>query len=394
MSRIREIHLSEFGSEAGVVAEAPTVATLLGAVGTNNDGVCLRLVTPPTAQVAVRRRDDTVVRFSAPDLKERKRASLGTVRPRKEDRWARLPKAVVALLVAEGVVTAGMDVTLQSDAPSECGLSLRSAFAVALLKAVSRSFATPLTPEKTIELLGRLGSHYLKLDAAAVGRLQQSGEMMLAASTGKVYACDLRNNSLSPYDWTAPGGYEIVLITAGVPQFADDMSIREIDEFQKEALGILRKRRGGASLRDYGLADLEEYRESLPDAARRAAFFILGENERVEEAANYINEGDMETLGGVLSASHGSLRENLDLSCPEIDWLVKRGLKVDGVIGMRIHGLAYGGAIVAILRTGVRENLMEAIEEYGRIFGFSPEIVTLVPDRAAAKGPTVRQLEG
>lgn len=393
MSRIAEIHLSEFGSQPTILTAAPTVATLLGASGEHNDGVCLRLVTPPSVHVALRRRDDTVVRFAAPDLKERKRASLSTIRGRKEDRWAKLPKAVVQLLYAEGLVTSGVDITLQSDAPGECGLSLTSAFTVALMDALGQAFSFNLDIDRTVKLIERLGSHYLKLSGSAVQRLTESARMQRVAIPGRVYACDVRRESLQLCDWRSTVGDEIVLLAAGVPQFTDDMSLLEIDELQGEALEALRERRPGVTLRDYQLEDLEEVRESLSDAARRAALFVMWENRRVEESLNLMIDGDIDGLGGLLSASHASLRENLDLSCPEIDWLVKRGLRVDRVAGMRIHGLAYGGAALAILREGGREELLEAIEEYGRIFGFTPRPYTLVSDEGVPERVNAEKLE-
>jgi galactokinase len=394
VSRIGEIHLSEFGSEPTVITEAPTVATLLGAVGVYNDGVCLRLVTPPSVCVAVRPREDSVVRFSAPDLKERKRASLSTIRGRKEDRWARLPKAVVQLLASEGLLTRGADITLQSDAPAGCGLSLTSGFAVALIDALAAGAGTHLETGRVVELVGRLGSHYLKMPPSKVLRLREGAELQKSGEAGRIYVCDSRRERFGDCEWLSPGGHEVVLISAGVPQFSDDMSLTEIEELQKDAVSVLVQRRPGASLRDYLMEDLEEVRESLSDASRRAASFVVGENGRVDNALELFVAGDIEGVGGLLSESHGSLRENLDLSCPEIDWLVKRGQRVDGVVGMRIHGLAYGGAALAILRPGARQRLMEAIDEYSRIFGFTPVVYTLVPGGGITDKVNVRQLEG
>lgn len=394
MSRIGEIHLSEFGSEPTVVTEAPTVATLLGAVGAYNDGVCLRLATPPPVRVAVRPRDDSVVRFSAPDLKERKRASLSTIRGRKEDRWARLPKAVVQLLASEGVISHGADITLQSDAPAGCGLSLTSGFAVALIDALAEGAGVSLEAKRLVELVGRMGSHYLKMTPSKVLRLQEGAELQKCAMTGRIYACDSRRADFGECEWLSPEGHEVVLISAGVPQFTDDMSLTEIEELQREAVSLLGQRRPGVSLRDYLMEDLEEVRESLSDAARRAAGFVVGENGRVKDALELLVAGDVDGVGTLMSESHGSLRENLDLSCPEIDWLVKRGQRVEGVVGMRIHGLAYGGAALAILRPGARRRLMEAIDEYSRIFGFTPVVYTLVPGGGITEDVNVRQLEG
>ncbi|MFW6249760.1 MAG: galactokinase [Alkalispirochaetaceae bacterium] len=394
MSRIGKIHLSEFGSEPTVVTEAPTVATLLGALGAYNDGVSLRLVTPPSVRVALRPRDDSVVRFSAPDLKERKRASLSTIRGRKEDRWARLPKAMVQLLASEGLVTQGADITLQSDAPPGCGLSLTSAYSVALIEALTKVSGRELSTVEVLDLVGRLGKHYLKRTPSETLRLKESAELQKIAEPGRIYACDSRRGVIEGCDWHSVEGHEVVLISAGVPQFSDDMSLQEIENFQREALVSLGERRPGVSLRDYRVEDLEEIREALSDAARRAATFVVGENGRVEEARELLLAGDLEGVGNLLSVSHGSLRENLDLSCPEIDWLVKRGQRVEGVVGMRIHGLAYGGAALALLRPGALDRLVEAIDEYSRIFGFSPEIYTLVLMDGSTKGVNVRQLEG
>jgi galactokinase len=92
----------------------------------------------------------------------------------------------------------------------------------------------------------------------------------------------------------------------------------------------------------------------------------------------------MEDFGKVLNRSHESLRDNFEVSCPELDWLVKRAWELPGVYGSRLTGPGFGGCTITVLSTDHHDMYMERLEEYERIFGFAAETIECVPGAGAA----------
>ena len=100
---------------------------------------------------------------------------------------------------------------------------------------------------------------------------------------------------------------------------------------------------GIASLRDADPDDAARLREPLAGRVRH----VVSENARVDAGVRALVEGDMERLGALLDASHASLRDDYDVSVPEVEALV-RDLKHAGAAGARIHGGGFGGAVLAL----------------------------------------------
>jgi galactokinase len=113
------------------------------------------------------------------------------------------------------------------------------------------------------------------------------------------------------------------------------------------------------SLRDVREGDLQG--RSLAPTLLRRARHVTSENRRTEEAARALEDGDYEKLGALLDASHESLREEYEVSCPELDALVEIARAVPGVYGSRMTGGGFGGSTVSALRPEAVPRLLAAI---------------------------------
>jgi galactokinase len=100
-------------------------------------------------------------------------------------------------------------------------------------------------------------------------------------------------------------------------------------------------------LRDLGTADLPRI-EALPDPLRQRARHVVTENARVLEAVAALRAGDLPGLGRLLKAAHASLRDDFQVSVPEIDTLVEIADRTEGVLGARLTGGGFGGSIVVL----------------------------------------------
>ncbi|XP_057237401.1 galactokinase [Malurus melanocephalus] len=120
---------------------------------------------------------------------------------------------------------------------------------------------------------------------------------------------------------------------------------------------------GKASLRDATLAELEGARGRLGDEVFRRARHVIGETARTAQAAQALQHRDYRMFGRLMVESHNSLRDDYEVSCPELDELVAAALEVDGVYGSRMTGGGFGGCTVTLLEAGAAERAQKHIQE-------------------------------
>ena len=108
-----------------------------------------------------------------------------------------------------------------------------------------------------------------------------------------------------------------------------------------------------ASLRDIPAdADLA----ALDQEVARRVRHVLSENRRVLQAVQLLRDGDVAGVGGLLTASHASLREDYEVSCPELNLAVDTALAA-GALGARMTGGGFGGSAIALVPAGPAEHL-------------------------------------
>ena len=129
------------------------------------------------------------------------------------------------------------------------------------------------------------------------------------------------------------------------------------------------------ALRDVTLAGLEEHGRELPELLRRRCRHVVSENARVLLAAAALDRGDLHELGALMGESHRSLRDDFEVSCPELDSMVELARQVTGVYGARMTGGGFGGCAIALVAEGGVEPFRQWVQSgYERITGRRPEI--------------------
>uniref|UniRef100_A0A8C8APC1 Galactokinase n=1 Tax=Otus sunia TaxID=257818 RepID=A0A8C8APC1_9STRI len=120
---------------------------------------------------------------------------------------------------------------------------------------------------------------------------------------------------------------------------------------------------GKGSLRDATMAELEAARSRLGEEVYRRARHVVGEIARTAQAAKALQDRDYRTFGRLMVESHNSLRDDYEVSCPELDELVAAALEVNGVYGSRMTGGGFGGCTVTLLEAGAAERAQHHIQE-------------------------------
>ncbi|XP_056406069.1 galactokinase [Hyla sarda] len=120
---------------------------------------------------------------------------------------------------------------------------------------------------------------------------------------------------------------------------------------------------GKESLRDASMEDLEAKKDSLSEVCYRRAHHVITEIQRTEKAAEALEKGDYRLFGKLMVESHNSLRDDYEVSCPELDELVSIAVEIPGVYGSRMTGGGFGGCTVTLLETSVAERTKQQIKE-------------------------------
>jgi galactokinase len=157
---------------------------------------------------------------------------------------------------------------------------------------------------------------------------------------------------------------------------------RRREECEEGVRLLARRSPGIRSLRDASLADLE----GLPDPILRRCRHVVTENERTVAAADALRERDAERVGRLMFESHRSLRDDYEVSCPELDVLVESAAHIDGVFGARMTGGGFGGCTVNLIRADIYDAFVETVSsDYRQRYGRDPETYAFVAADGASE---------
>ena len=373
MNDVISLHRAEYSAEPDMVASAPGVVTLMGEYTEQSEGFVLPVGINRTMTVAVSRRKDNSLRFYAANLNERKRTSLSNLKYKREDRWANYLKGVIHGLIGLGCPVKGLNVTVAGDVPPGIGLASSAAITVAAAFAVKELFAFRCSDMQLIECAKNAEAEFMGITTGIV-------HPFVAYNARKGYALFLDTRALEFRPIPLNMGDVCLLITdSKVPQNVSEAELLQRTSDCDECVSILSARKPGLTLRDYSPTDLRDSMGAIPEGIRRRCLHVVEENQRVHEAELALRQRNYAAVGKLMNRSHESLRDLFEVSCPELDWLVKRSWETDGVYGSRLTGIGFGGCTVTLLRADAVEKYRKRLDEYERIFGFKAEAFVCEP---------------
>lgn len=356
-----------FGRRQSVAGEAPGRVNLIGEHTDYNDGLVLPTVIPQTTTVAVAANADRSVRafsHAVPFDAQRATFVLGDEAPRHD--WIDYVQGVTRVLAASGLTVQGFDAIITSDVPLGSGLSSSAALIVALLRALRSLQALPLDDLALATLARRVETDFIGIPVGAMDPL--------ACTLGRAgHALFVDTRTLETSLVKLPAGLEIAVVNSGIQHNHATGGYRQRQQECMEAAHLL----GVASLRD-----LDETRRAdvaaLPAPLDRRVRHVLAENGRVLQMVEALRTRNLQQIGRLADASHVSLRDDYEVSLAEIDAMVEIARAEPAVLGARLTGGGFGGAIVILTRVGHARRVAEAVAQKARAELFV-EAVALVP---------------
>jgi galactokinase len=349
-----------FGGAPEVNASAPGRVNLLGEHTDYNDGFMLPVATPQRTLVAMSRSGDDHFHFYSPTFDNTVTFAQDGNAPQGYGSYI---EGCIRLVQAEGVEVPPLRVYITTDLPVGSGLSSSAALEVATLRAMRALLGFELDDVKLARIAQRAEIEFAHVNCGIMDQMASS----LADETSMLFI-DAR--TLEHRLVKMPPDTELIVVDSGV---ARKLAASKYNERRAECEEASRKL-GVQALRD--VTDPASV-ESLPSPMRERARHVVQENLRVLEAAGGVSA---ERFGELMNASHFSLRDDYEVSIPELDELCVHLRAAPGVLGARLTGAGFGGACVALCRAGqAREAAAAALAAYNSKQGRQGRILVPVP---------------
>jgi len=367
---IRAAFRKRFGVEPRVFS-APGRVNLIGEHTDYNQGFVLPMAIERRTTVAAAPRSDRRIVAYSEALADEFVADLDRPGPVRRGVWGDFVEGTARALVARGVPVVGADLLVASDVPAGAGLSASAALEISVGLALATLAGKGDLDRVTLALAGQAAEHEY------VGTLCGIMDQYIAALgvDGGALLIDCR--SLEPrVVKMALGGASIVVCDTRVKHdLASSAYNQRRAECEEAAALFARRLPGVVALRDVTPEDFERFGSDLPDPIQRRARHVVTENARTVTAAELLEHGELDRLGSLMVASHASLRDDYEVSSPELDLAVEVALSVPGVYGARMTGGGFGGCAIALAAERAVGTLSDAWRERLRDrFGRSVEV--------------------
>ncbi|MBX9626563.1 MAG: galactokinase [Gemmataceae bacterium] len=351
-----------FGRPPRWVAAAPGRVNLIGEHTDYNDGFVLPMAIDRSTVAAAGPADGPDARVYAASLDAWASVALSPPVPKADgaDGWANYVRGVVAGFLARGVAVLPFQAVIHSDVPLGSGLSSSAALEVSTATLLEAMTGTTLDPAEKALLCQRAEHEYAGVPCGIMDPFSS-----VFGRAGYLLLLDCRSQVIEPVALADPG-VAALIVNSNVRHALTDggyAARRKQCEEAARALGV-------RALRDVTPEQLEEARGRLDPVAYRRARHVITENARTTDTAAAVRAGDWDRVGRHMAASHTSLRDLFQVSCPELDVLVEAAAAVGpagGVIGSRMTGGGFGGCTITLVRADRQDEVAQRITEQYRV---------------------------
>jgi galactokinase len=361
----------QFGSAEGVrVFRAPGRVNLIGEHTDYNLGFVLPVALDLATYVAAAPSGDGCLRIWSEQRQELRQWPLtGILSLRPSHDWSDYVIGVALELVRAGYSLPPLSLLIRSTVPEGSGLSSSAALEV--------SCALSLLQDHSADPLA-LAQLCRRAEGSFVGMPCGIMDQYISIFGRESSAIRIDCRSLEHETVALPAGAAFVAVNSMVRHSLAGSAYKQRTEECAAAAAAM----GVASLRD---ATLEMCaKAALPDNVARRARHIVTENERVTQFIAACRQGDLNRMGSLFLDSHRSLRDDYEVSCLELDFLVENAAGIPGVYGARMTGGGFGGCTVNLLQPGSVDAFCEKIRSaYAQRFGVVPQVYLCRPSQGA-----------
>jgi len=367
-----------FGTTPDGSWRAPGRVNLIGEHTDYNDGLVLPIALPNQILVTASKRDDGRIAVASTGHDRVIEFAIDELVPGSVGDWAAYPAGAAWVLRESGYPIGGANLLVDSDLPSGAGLSSSAALLCATSVALLGLRDIEFDPAEVARLAQLAENQYV---GAPVGLMDQMASMCCTAGHALYFDIRAMSTDQIPFD---PAADDLALLVVDVkaPHRHVDGEYAARRRSCEEAAAEL----GVPALRSIAYDDLDDALKRLQDGVvRRRVRHVVTEIRRVEEAVELMRAGRLRDVGPLFTASHVSMRDDFEITVPELDVAVDTALEA-GALGARMTGGGFGGCIIALTEASAADAVLSAIEKAFAEHGFSaPSALAAAPSAGASR---------
>jgi len=354
------------------VIRAPGRVNLIGEHTDYNDGFVCPMAIEPQVLVICRSRTDGLVRLASTAFPGRvAELSINQKIQRIDagpEKWTNYSRGIAAELLAAGIPLTGMDALIENTLPVGGGLSSSAAIEVGTGLALLTLSGESIDPMRLALLSQKAEHEYARVP---VGLMDQM--IIATARQGHATLFDCRSHSRQfiPID---PNELRVVIVNSMVKHELSGGEYAERRRQCEEGVRFFHQQNPAVkALRDVTPKQVEEARAGLDPTIFRRCRHVVTENARTCEFGILLTQRRYEQAGQLMVHSHNSLRDDYQVSTPELDYLSEQAMTVKGVYGARMTGGGFGGCVVALAQPRSVDPLLAHLDQtYHARFNIHP----------------------
>lgn len=351
-----------FQQTAPLIVRAPGRVNIIGEHTDYNDGFVMPMAIDRAVWIALRPRQDSLVRLWSIDFDDWGEFDLGQLRKAKG--WLEYPKGMAWALQEAGYTLNGWEAVIAGDVPRGSGLSSSAA----LEMATARAFHEVSGFAWDAKEMARLGQ---RCENDWVGANTGIMDQLISAAGKKGYALKIDCRSLELEAVALPQNTFIVVMDTMTRHSHTDSGYNERRAQCEEAA----RHFAVNALRDVSLEQFEAGRAGLSPVVMRRARHVIRENRRTLDAASAMQQADAVRLGQLMNESHDSLRDDFEVSNDALNTMVDIARAQTGCYGARMTGGGFGGCAVALIDRRVADAFVSAVHaSYQQASGYDASI--------------------
>ncbi len=350
-----EIFADKFGYPATITIKAPGRVNLIGEHTDYNDGFVLPCAIDYETVIACAQRNDRTIRVIAADY-DNDEDSFSLDEPilhSDTHPWANYVRGVVKHLMLRNKDFSGADMVISGNVPQGAGLSSSASLEVAVGQALKSLYDLPLDGV-ALALNGQEAENQF------VGCNCGIMDQLISALGKENHSLLIDCRSLETRAVSMPKNAAVVIINSNVKRGLVDSEYNA----RREQCEVAARFFGVKALRDVDPALFFSIQDELDPVVARRARHVITENDRTLAAADALASGDLKRMGELMAESHVSMRDDFEITVPQIDKLVDIVKEVIGDKGgVRMTGGGFGGCIVALVPEDMVEKVRHSVEQ-------------------------------
>jgi galactokinase len=375
----------EFGCRFGrrpTVSRAPGRVNLIGEHTDYNDGFVMPAALEFATLVAASPRPDRRLRVYSTIMDETREFDLDAPAETGRHDWSDYVFGVAVMLERSGRRLTGADLVVSTDVPLGSGLSSSAALEVSSAHALLTASGLPFEPIAVAKICQRAENDYVGMRCGIMDQYVSACGVAGAALLIDCRTLESRNVLIAP-------NLKLLVANSGVRHQHAGGEYNARREACEEGVRLLKPALGPIkALRDVTPEALEANRKLLPDLVYRRCRHIVTENARVLEAERALIAGDFAACGAAMNASHASMRDDFEITCPEVDFLAVLAQAMPGVFGSRMTGGGFGGCTVSLVEAGAVKRVSQILIDGYRVgCGRDAEVFDCSPSDGAGLIP-------